>query len=148
MRFSCSCGGHIGLFSMRPPGAHPNLFAMVFRNLAPIPITIPNFKNLSPSARFDLYVAYSSPANSKGANAVEPISEVPRRGTINTNSWFANQPICYEVYGMVIYICSETKALKNSADTGIILDYVEKHVLLVYWFVRFCTGKNARSLQR
>ena len=62
MRFSCSSGGHIGLFSIRPPGAHPNLFAMVFRNLLSIPITIPNFKNLSPSARFDLYMAYSSPA--------------------------------------------------------------------------------------
>ena len=62
MRFSCSSGCHIGLFSIRSPGAHPNLFAMVFRILLSIPITIPNFKNLSPSARFDLYMAYSSPA--------------------------------------------------------------------------------------
>ena len=62
MRFSCSGGGHIWLFPIRPPGGHPNLFAMFFRNLISIPITMPNFKNLSPSARFNLYMAYSSPA--------------------------------------------------------------------------------------
>ena len=62
MRFSFSCGGHIGLFAIRPPGGYPNLFAVVFRNLISIPITVPNFKNLSPSARFYRYMAYSSPA--------------------------------------------------------------------------------------
>ena len=62
MRFSCSSGGHIGLFVIRPPGGYLNLFAIVFGNFIPIPITIPNFKNLSPSARFYLYMAYSSPA--------------------------------------------------------------------------------------
>ena len=63
MSFSCSGGGYIGLFAFRPPGGHANLFAMVFENLVPIPITMPNFKNLSLSARFHLYMAYSSPAN-------------------------------------------------------------------------------------
>ena len=56
MQFSCSGGGHIGLFMIRPPEGHLNLFAMVFGNLIPIPITIPNFKNLSPSARFYEFV--------------------------------------------------------------------------------------------
>ena len=52
MIFSCSGGGHIGLFTIRPPGGHLNLYAMVLENLVPIPIPIPNFENLSPSARF------------------------------------------------------------------------------------------------
>ena len=52
VRLSCSGGGHIGLFEIRPPGGHLKLFTMVFGNLIPILVTIPNFKNLSPSARF------------------------------------------------------------------------------------------------
>ena len=44
MRFLCSGGGHIGLFKILPPGGHLNLFAMVFGNLIPILVIMPNFK--------------------------------------------------------------------------------------------------------
>ena len=46
VRFSCSVGGHIKLFAIRPPGGHIDLLAMVFRNLIPIPITMSEFENL------------------------------------------------------------------------------------------------------
>ena len=45
-------GGHIGFCAYRPPGGYPNLYAVVFENLMPIPNTIPNCKNLSPSVQF------------------------------------------------------------------------------------------------
>ena len=44
--------GHIGFCAYRPPGDYHNLFAVVFENLIPIPNTMPNCKNLSPSAQF------------------------------------------------------------------------------------------------
>ena len=45
-------GDHIGFCAYRPPGGYPNLYAVFLENLMPIPNTIPNCKNLSPSAQF------------------------------------------------------------------------------------------------
>ena len=41
-------------------GGHPNLFAIFFILIISISITMPNFKNLTPTAQFYLYIAYSS----------------------------------------------------------------------------------------
>ena len=56
-------GGHIEFCTYRPPGGYPNLYAVVFENITPIPNTIPNCKNLSPSAQFAWKSGYSHPAN-------------------------------------------------------------------------------------
>ena len=56
-------GGHFEFYARWPPEIDHNLFAMVFETLMPIPNTVPNLKNLAPSARFDLILVYSSPAN-------------------------------------------------------------------------------------
>ena len=45
-------GGHIIFCAYRPPGGYSNLYAVVFENVMPIPNTIPNGKNVSPSAQF------------------------------------------------------------------------------------------------
>ena len=37
-------GGHIGFCACRPPEGNPNLYAVVFENLMPIPNTMPNCK--------------------------------------------------------------------------------------------------------
>ena len=42
--------------------SRPILFAIDFENTMPIPNTMPNFKNLSPSARLFQILGYSSPA--------------------------------------------------------------------------------------
>ena len=42
---------NIWFIANRPLGGEPNLFAMVFENLIPIPNTIPKIKNLSPNAQ-------------------------------------------------------------------------------------------------
>ena len=44
-------GGHFEFYSRWPPEIDHNLFAMVFEILMPIPTTMPNLKNLAPSAR-------------------------------------------------------------------------------------------------
>ena len=44
--------GHIEFCAYRPPGGYPNLYAVVFENVMPVPNTMPNCKNLSPSAQF------------------------------------------------------------------------------------------------
>ena len=56
--------GHIGFCAHRPPGGYSNLLAVVFVNLMPIPNTMPNCKNLSPSAQFAWKSGYSYPASS------------------------------------------------------------------------------------
>ena len=58
-------GGHFEFYTSWPPEIDHNLFAMVFETFTPIPNTVPNLKNLAPSARFDLYLVYSSPAKRK-----------------------------------------------------------------------------------
>ena len=65
VRFSCFVGGHIGLFVIRPPGDRLNLFAMFFLKLDTYTYHHTKFQNLSPSARFYLYMAYSSPASNR-----------------------------------------------------------------------------------
>ena len=55
-------GGHFEFCARWPPEIDHNLFAMVFETLMPIPSTMPNLKNLAPSARSDLILVYSSPA--------------------------------------------------------------------------------------
>ena len=45
-------GGHFEFYARWPPGIDHNLFAMVFETIMPIPTTMPNLKNLAPSARF------------------------------------------------------------------------------------------------
>ena len=52
MTFSCSGGGHIGLFATRPPGDTSTCLRCFFGNLIPTSITMPYFTDLSPSARF------------------------------------------------------------------------------------------------
>ena len=44
-------GGHFEFYARWPPEIDHNLFAMVFEILMPIPATMPNLKNLAPSAR-------------------------------------------------------------------------------------------------
>ena len=56
-------GGHFEFYAKWPTEIDHNLFAMVFETFTPIPNTVPNLKNLAPSARFDLYLVYSSPAS-------------------------------------------------------------------------------------
>ena len=55
-------GGHFEFYSRLPPDIDHNLFAMVFETFTPISNTMPNLKNLAPSARFDLFLVYSCPA--------------------------------------------------------------------------------------
>ena len=43
--------GHFEFYSRWPPEIDHNLFVMVFEILMPIPATMPNLKNLAPSAR-------------------------------------------------------------------------------------------------
>ena len=51
-----------------PPEVDDNLFAMVFETLMPIPTTMPNLKNLAPSARFTwIPLRYNVRALSAGA---------------------------------------------------------------------------------
>ena len=57
-------GGHFEFYARWPPEIDHNLFAMVFETFTPIPNTMPNLKNLAPSARFDLFLVYSCPAMS------------------------------------------------------------------------------------
>ena len=45
-------GGHFEFYARWPPEIDHNLFAMVFETIMPIPTTMPNLKNLAPSARF------------------------------------------------------------------------------------------------
>ena len=59
-------GGHFEFYARWPPEIDHNLFAMVFETLMPIPNTMPNIKNLAPSARFDLFLVYSCPAIQRG----------------------------------------------------------------------------------
>ena len=61
-------GGHFEFYAKWPTEIDHNLFAMVFETFTPIPNTMPNLKNLAPSARFDLYLVYSSPAISHQFN--------------------------------------------------------------------------------
>ena len=56
-------GSHFDFYARWPPEIDHNLSAMVFETLMPIPNTVPNVKNLAPSARFDLILVYSSPAS-------------------------------------------------------------------------------------
>ena len=48
-------GGHIGFCAHRPPGGYPNLYAVVFENLMPIPNTMPNCKNIVTKCAISLY---------------------------------------------------------------------------------------------
>ena len=51
MTFSFSDGGHIGLYAYLPPGGYPNLYAVIFENIMPIPNAMQNLKDLSQSAQ-------------------------------------------------------------------------------------------------
>ena len=59
-------GGHFEFYAKWPTEIDPNLFAMVLETFTPIPNTMPNLKNLAPSARFDVYLVYSCLAIMKG----------------------------------------------------------------------------------
>ena len=49
---------NIGCIANRPLGGEPNLFAMLFENLMPIPNTMPEIKNLPPSAQWLWFFTY------------------------------------------------------------------------------------------
>jgi len=57
---AAAIGGHIGFYANTPLEGNLSLLAVVFENLASIPITMQNFKNWSQSERFCIILIYSS----------------------------------------------------------------------------------------